>query len=415
MDPFITQCPNCQTSFRVTPEQVEVANGSVRCGSCMHIFQAINHKLNEESEEELDELDLNISFDDEEEDEIDFPAPPAQVADVDEAEKTSEFSNSYLNLDQVEGSVFKELDEISTTQGFSVTDEVWAKQLLENLEDENTLKEESSAAPAQSLDQAFEEEDFGEDNFGEDEGELAAVFDEQASWDEPAQQTATDKTAEDDAASSEEASREESSENLTGEPYISDDLAGINEVPREEIITHIEPEPLEFQIDPEKYKLLRRTLWGFALTAACLSLSIQYAWFNRDEMASRPAYRPWYEWTCKLTGCQLPPQQDFQKISARNLVVRSHPRVKSALIVDAIVINQASYQQAFPILELIFTDIRGEVIAGRRFKPNEYLQGELSGVTEMPSGRPIHLSLEIIDPGDKANSYTLQLHPNQST
>ena len=36
----ITRCPQCQTSFRVTDGQLRMADGAVRCGSCLTIFQA---------------------------------------------------------------------------------------------------------------------------------------------------------------------------------------------------------------------------------------------------------------------------------------------------------------------------------------------------------------------------------------
>lgn len=39
-DTQYTQCPQCQTIFRVTPEQLEIANGKVRCGHCMMVFDA---------------------------------------------------------------------------------------------------------------------------------------------------------------------------------------------------------------------------------------------------------------------------------------------------------------------------------------------------------------------------------------
>ena len=39
-EPLITQCPRCQTRFRVTAEQLETANGRVRCGACLAVFQA---------------------------------------------------------------------------------------------------------------------------------------------------------------------------------------------------------------------------------------------------------------------------------------------------------------------------------------------------------------------------------------
>ncbi len=36
-----TRCPNCQTIFRVTPQQVGVRAGKVRCGQCQKVFNAL--------------------------------------------------------------------------------------------------------------------------------------------------------------------------------------------------------------------------------------------------------------------------------------------------------------------------------------------------------------------------------------
>lgn len=36
----ITRCPDCRTAFQVTRAQLEAAQGSVRCGSCLHTFDA---------------------------------------------------------------------------------------------------------------------------------------------------------------------------------------------------------------------------------------------------------------------------------------------------------------------------------------------------------------------------------------
>jgi len=36
----LTQCPHCETSFRIEPEQLAIADGNVRCGSCYQVFNA---------------------------------------------------------------------------------------------------------------------------------------------------------------------------------------------------------------------------------------------------------------------------------------------------------------------------------------------------------------------------------------
>lgn len=35
-----TQCSACQTVFRISSEQLNMATGQVRCGACLHIFDA---------------------------------------------------------------------------------------------------------------------------------------------------------------------------------------------------------------------------------------------------------------------------------------------------------------------------------------------------------------------------------------
>ncbi|WP_313062441.1 MJ0042-type zinc finger domain-containing protein, partial [Pseudomonas rhodesiae] len=44
-DSFVTQCPHCQTRFRVNHAQLSVARGVVRCGSCLQVFNAARQLL----------------------------------------------------------------------------------------------------------------------------------------------------------------------------------------------------------------------------------------------------------------------------------------------------------------------------------------------------------------------------------
>src|SRR5690606_11919852 len=118
-------------------------------------------------------------------------------------------------------------------------------------------------------------------------------------------------------------------------------------------------------------------------------------------------FRPWYELACPHLGCQLPAKVDISQIRSSNLVVRAHPEFAGALIVDAILYNRATFAQPFPLLEMRFTDSNGQALASRRFKPAEYLAGELAGQTEMPPQTPIRIALEILDPGPHATSYSL--------
>ncbi len=47
-----TRCPHCQTRFRVTPAQLELRAGLVRCGACREIFNGRDHLLGDPEEVE---------------------------------------------------------------------------------------------------------------------------------------------------------------------------------------------------------------------------------------------------------------------------------------------------------------------------------------------------------------------------
>lgn len=137
----------------------------------------------------------------------------------------------------------------------------------------------------------------------------------------------------------------------------------------------------------------------------------QFLWFNRDRLSLREDMRAYYLDVCayveKTVDCNLPDYVSLKQISTRRLIVRSHPRISNALVIDAIILNSGIFAQPFPGLELKFTDIESNIVASRRFDASEYLGGELTGLEYMPGGTEVRLALEIVDPGEAAISYEL--------
>ncbi|WP_236234927.1 DUF3426 domain-containing protein, partial [Pseudomonas tohonis] len=172
----------------------------------------------------------------------------------------------------------------------------------------------------------------------------------------------------------------------------------------------IDDEPLQLDWQQPKKPWGRWIGWGLLNLLGAVALAGQYVWYHFDELARSDQYRPWFEQLCPELGCQLPSKVDIALIKSSNLVVRSHPDFTGALVVDAILYNRAPFSQPFPLLELRFADISGQLLASRRFKPGEYLAGELAGQSEMPPQTPIHISLDILDPGTKAVNYSLSFH-----
>lgn len=164
------------------------------------------------------------------------------------------------------------------------------------------------------------------------------------------------------------------------------------------------PAELDFEVPPPR----RRRWWLLPATlAAALVLTGQVLWFQFDLWSKDLRYRPIYELICPYVGCTLQQMRALASIQSRNLVVRSHPQTPGALIVDALLVNEAPYPQPFPLVELRFSSMAGALVAGRRFEPAEYLAGELAGSTMMVPNTPVHISLEIEDPGTEAVNYVM--------
>jgi predicted Zn finger-like uncharacterized protein len=52
---LITSCPACSTVFHVKPEQLSLRRGIVRCGECQHVFNALDHLHEADSESVVSE------------------------------------------------------------------------------------------------------------------------------------------------------------------------------------------------------------------------------------------------------------------------------------------------------------------------------------------------------------------------
>ncbi|MBS7726059.1 DUF3426 domain-containing protein [Pseudomonas lalucatii] len=179
---------------------------------------------------------------------------------------------------------------------------------------------------------------------------------------------------------------------------------------RDEHLFELDDEPLQLDWQPPRKPWARWLGWGLLNLVAAAVLAGQYLNYHFEELARQDQYRPWFEQLCPSLGCVLPSKVDIAQIKSSNLVVRSHPEFSGALVVDAILYNRAPFTQPFPLLEMRFADINGQLLASRRFKPSEYLAGELAGQAEMPPQTPIHVSLDILDPGTQAVNYSLSFH-----
>lgn len=461
-DSFVTQCPHCQTSFRVTHHQLSMARGVVRCGQCLEVFNAARQLLEQSQSAAIQPplaapvSELPIAAQEQPpaaaDDEAQAaPAEPAIVAPpvvaLPATPTQADWEATTLALDALD--LDQALASLERRDSPPRSDPQSARSPLQARRDDHPLDEqddapfgtasrghgddaqtpfialptllEPQAAPPEASDPRTEPtlslELTDDDDALPDAGMSAAEAPRLGTPtritpddDEPIALrgvTALDDTTPGERLSARDddtlpATDDEPDERL--EPTLG---KRSQSAPRKEPLIDVQDDPLQLDWQRPAPNWGKRLLWGLLSLIALGGLGVQYVAYHFDELARQDQYRPLFQEMCPMFGCEVPTRVDIKRIKSSNLVVRSHPDFKGALIVDAIIYNRAPFSQPFPQLELRFADINGQLIASRRFKPSEYLSGELAGRGDMPSQTPIHIALDILDPGAKAVNYSL--------
>jgi predicted Zn finger-like uncharacterized protein len=181
---------------------------------------------------------------------------------------------------------------------------------------------------------------------------------------------------------------------------------------RTALLMNIIPAPIEFTAKRMR-RWYQRKLWPALSLLALIALVTQLGWFKFDYFSRVEPYRTVYTFLCPHLGCEVPTLVDTSQISAFNLVVREHSETAGALAVDVMIMNNAPFDQPYPDLVLVFTDLDENEVASRRFSPREYLGGEAAGSSLMEQKRPVHLTLDLVDPGEQAVNYHIYIPHKQ--
>lgn len=160
---------------------------------------------------------------------------------------------------------------------------------------------------------------------------------------------------------------------------------------------------LELQAE-ESRPLLKQVAWAFGVVMTILVLAIQYGHFNRDELMRSDSLRPWARFVCSITGCRLPLRSDIDKLELSYYEVTSHPKTDGALLITAVMVNKADFDQPYPAMEIRLSDTGGRLVASRTFYPQEYLDADVNLRHGLAADNPLQLALEIADPGSNAVS-----------
>lgn len=357
-----TRCPSCQTTFRVTPEQLKARAGKVRCGQCQTVFNALDGLL-DETEKSGETARPATSA---------LPAPPpAMMGSETEAVARPASPTPFIAHPDIDPA-----GEPAAPPESQIAPE---------------------AAPVVDL-----PENAGEPAANEDAGlstagaEWLAAAGTADTTDAPPALEHRDETPADEAASA--APDVPPSERPVEAAALTAALAADPILPRDTTEIPGYSKWSEGLMSAPAAPAANASHRSFTLIALLLALALigQIAYHWRGEIAlAAPSLRPALDAMSRTMGrdVPLPRNADLVSIEASDLQIDAARG--NLLVLQATLRNRAPYAQAWPLLELSLTDTQDSAIVRRVLQPADYLPTPAAAGQPFAAGSDVALRLWI--------------------
>jgi predicted Zn finger-like uncharacterized protein len=417
---MFTRCPECGTVFRVTANQLRVAQGDVRCGNCAHVFNAMEFLT--------DELPEYEAAADAEQNPTEDPAmPDIQVTgqdleslEFDAPEQT--WSEFFIEARAAAGDIA--LD--GELEAITANPEEWQSMLAEigmdekivpgYIEPDNSpiaanespVKQTDPESPDLDADaDADVDVDVDADADVDDDGptgeypepvyvveswKLAAANDPPG--DAQAEDQQQTQTSELDASELDEVAEVIEMSAFIQEPSPGPDLPPW---------TSLEAEAEDEQAQTPSHRLR----WAGAALILCAALGAQLMHYSRDALAAHPRYGEMVRDFYARLDERLYPTWALSAFSVRRSEALAGGTAPNALDIKAAVEVGGAYPVGLPLLRVTLRDQWANTVGSRIFVPAEYLAAELPPI--VPPGTRIPVTLSLADPGTAARGYEVDL------
>ncbi len=406
----VTQCPHCKTSFHVGPIQLEAANGAVRCGGCLKVFDALEHFIIEQKPlfggeateaAATKETEPEPEFFNPRADDDDILADDQELSDVEERDAGAEIASGIASPDEPEpeDSIYQNEME-SIYRGYDDDDD--DEYEYEETPEKEALDEEHRESEASSEDETIvaSADEYQDEADQEISDILKASF---AGLEDNLSDASSDthqpsETESENTWESVVAVRPGSEE----EPLLSD-LVEPEQAAEEKLAEQL----FVGSKNRKAYKKISAP-WTICISTLFVALLAQSLYWQAASLREIDFYNRVSINFCVLLPCRKLVLQDLSLLSVTG-IVRPSTEYNNSLAVQVELRNRAELSQRFPHIELAFTDLRGEKISLRRFSPQEYLRSETAGRTLLQPFQRIQIEMELYDPGASAISYEFNL------
>jgi predicted Zn finger-like uncharacterized protein len=394
---MLTQCPSCQTTFRVTSEILRVAYGQVRCGRCQTQFDA-TERLIEETDDGVTENGRYMR----QPRQMQPPPPPPGQIDVDEPVEHEditlegrhiEISGVYSAIDEtgsgeqlVREEIVEEWVEIDEDDATQDVDVEAVADDLRAYDDSNGYEEE----PAEDVDDEDDEQDqrrgVAEVNYEDEDEDLL-----RAARELEAENLARAAQARQRAAPAPASNFTSTRTRSASRRQLKDE-----EVEDENDIDFAAPRPRPQQ---------SARIWSMLATPLVLLLLVQVVHNYRATLARHPTLGAPLQSIYSALGMTLRPDWNLHAYEVQQWGVVSDPATPGTLKVRASVKNLANFAQPYPMLKLVLEDRWGEQVRAREFDPSEYLDPTVASDRLLAPAQQTGATIAIVDPGPDAEGF----------
>lgn len=343
-----TRCPSCQTTFRVTPEQLKARAGKVRCGQCQAVFNALDALLDEAAGGAPPQAE----------------APPAPISVASSAAETRTAADVAPETADRREPEIAAGDAEDALPGAPAADA-----------DADAVPEasgpEADTAPSETVPEAA---DTARPEAAPEDTAETGTPDAQEGTPEAADAAPPDTSAAQDAAKAAGLILPRDTTEIPGYSKWSEGVVSAPPVPAA-------PSSKVF------------TLIALLLV---LALAGQSAFHWRGEIAvAMPGLRPALATLSGALGQDVPLPHDADLVSIEASDLQTDAARGGLLILQATLRNRAPHAQPWPLLELSLTDTLDNAIVRRVFQPSEYLPTPDAAELPFAGGADVALRLWI--------------------
>ena len=344
---MLTQCPSCQTIFRITSEILRVAHGQVRCGRCHTQFDALA-RLVEENDVEQTGSGRFVK-----------PEPQASEIEVEEPPAQEDITLEGRHI-EITGT-YRVMDDPDDPQIRQETVEEWVD--LDEVDEE--IAEEAVSDDGIEVTEQIEEE----------------IYEAEEASPEP----------EPDPVAARESEQDRFTRRLRSQR-------------QRELRDAATDEELE-AIAGQRAAVNTPLVWKILAAPLVIALIAQVMHHYRSDLARSPALGPAVVGIYGALGATLTPDWQLHAYEIKQWGVLSDPNQPGTLRVRASITNRAGYPQPYPLLKLVLEDRWGDQVRAREFEPAEYADPGTATNRLLTPGEAVNATVTIVDPGPDAEGF----------